>query len=111
MPFNKKIHVLQHRVFDTLLLIMYILYAVIALGLSANAPEYLSMLEYFIKIYISVFLIYRFNPFRQVTFTDLDVKIAFNAGWFLLTTTVVGSILQTYLDQIKQYLTAFNFTN
>ena len=54
MVFNKKIHVLQHRVFDTLLLIMYILYAVIALGLSANAPEYLSMLEYFIKIYISL---------------------------------------------------------
>jgi hypothetical protein len=111
MPFNKKLHALQNRLFDTFLLITYILYAVIALGLSANAPEYLSMLEYFIKIYISLFLIYRFNPFRQVTFTDLDVKIAFNAGWFLLTTTIVGSILQTYLDQIKQYLTAFNFTS
>jgi len=111
MPFNKKIHALQHRLLDTLLLTTYILYALIALGLSANAPEYLSMLEYFIKIYISVFLIYRFNPFRQVTFTDLDVKIAFNAGWFLLTTTVVGSILQTYIDQIKNYLRIFNFTS
>ena len=39
MPFNKKIHALQHRVFDTLLLIMYILYAVIIslfIGLTAG---------------------------------------------------------------------------
>lgn len=111
MAINKKLHILQHKIFDAVLILTYILYAVIALGLSANAPEYLNMLEYFIKIYISLFLIYRFNPFRQVEFTDLDVKIAFNAGWFLLTTTIVGTILQQYIDNIKQYLHVFNFTN
>ena len=50
MVFNKKLHALQNKVFDAVLLITYILYAIIALGLSANAPEYLNMLEYLIKI-------------------------------------------------------------
>ena len=104
MAFNKKLHSLQNRIFDAVIYITYILYIAIALGLSANAPEYLDELQYYIKLYISLFLIYRFNPFRRVKFTGLDAKIAFNAGWFLLATTIVDSVLKTYLDNIKQYL-------
>ena len=98
MAFNKKLHSLQNRIFDAVIYITYILYIAIALGLSANAPEYLDELQYYIKLYISLFLIYRFNPFRRVKFTGLDAKIAFNAGWFLLATTIVDSVLKTYLD-------------
>lgn len=109
MPFNRNIHILQHKIFDAVIYITYILYVVIALGLSANAPQYLDELQYYIKLYISLFLIYRFNPFRQVKFTGLDVKIAFNAGWFLLATTVIDSFLKTYLENIKDYLDAIRF--
>jgi hypothetical protein len=109
MPFNKKLHVLQDKIFDTVLYITYILYIAVALGLSANAPQYLDELQYYIKLYISLFLIYRFNPFRHVRFTGLDVKIAFNAGWFLLTTTVIDSFLKTYLNTFKEYLEAIRF--
>jgi len=41
-------------------------------------------------LYISIFLIWRFNPFRHVKFTKLDATIAFNAGVFLLSTLVIG---------------------
>ena len=110
MTFNKNIHILQNKIFDAVLFITYILYIAIALGISANAPEYLDELQYYIKLYISLFLIYRFNPFRRVKFTGLDAKIAFNAGWFLFATTIVNSVLITYLDNIKQYLKFFKFT-
>ena len=76
----------------------------IALGLSANAPEYLDYLNSFIKIYISLFLIYRFNPFRRVRFTGLDAKISFSAGVFLLATTAIASVLKNYLSEIRQYI-------
>ena len=109
MPFNKKLHRLQDKIFDTALYVTYILYIAIALGLSANAPQYLDELQYYIKLYISFFLIYRFNPFRTVRFTELDVKIAFNAGWFLLTTTFIDNLLKTYLDTFRQYLDAIRF--
>jgi hypothetical protein len=109
MAFNKNIHILQDKIFDAVLYITYILYIAIALGISANAPEYLDELQYYIKLYISLFLIYRFNPFRRVKFTSLDAKIAFNAGWFLFATTIVNSVLITYLDNIKEYLNFFKF--
>jgi hypothetical protein len=108
MVFNKDIHQLQNRIFDAVLYVTYILYIAVALGLSANAPEYLDELQRYIKLYVSLFLIYRFNPFRRVQFTGLDAKIAFNAGWFLLTTTFVDSMLKKYLETIKKYLKLLN---
>jgi hypothetical protein len=109
MVFNKKIHILQHHLFNAVIYLTYILYIAIALGLSANAPQYLDELQYYMKLYVSLFLIYRFNPFRRVKFTGLDAKIAFNAGWLLLSTTFLNNILKTYLDNIKQYLEFLKF--
>jgi hypothetical protein len=44
---------------------------------------------------------WRFNPVRtHYEFTDLDRKIAFSAGAFILTTTA----LNQYLDIIKEYI-------
>ena len=109
MAFNKKLHEFQNKVFDIVIYITYILYILIALGLSANAPEYLDTLQHYIKIYISLFLMYRFIPFRRVKFTELDAKIAFNAGWFLFVTTVVNSVLQNYINSITERLDFLKF--
>ena len=109
MAFNKKLHEFQNKVFDIVIYITYILYILIALGLSANAPQYLDTLQHYIKIYISLFLMYRFIPFRRVKFTDLDAKIAFNAGWFLFVTTVVNSVLQNYINSITERLDFLKF--
>ena len=73
----------------------------IALGLSATAPKYLSFLDYYVKIYVSLFLILRFNPFRHVKFTSLDKKIAFSAGVFILfATTSINQTLISYINNI-----------
>jgi len=100
--FNKNIHMLQSKVFSLTVYITWALYIIIALGLSAKAPQYLDDLQYYVKIYICLFLIYRFNPFRRVRFTELDANIAFSAGLFLLATTAIGSFLKSYLTEIKQ---------
>ena len=94
MEFNSFIHRFQNRMYDIVVYITWILYIVIALGLSTNAPQYLDDLQYYIKLYVSFFLIYRFNTFRRVKFTGLDAKIAFSAGIFLLATTAINGILK-----------------
>lgn len=109
MAFNHDIHRLQNQAYDIVMYITWILYIVIALGLSANAPQYLDELHSFIKLYISLFLIYRFNPFRRVKFTSLDAKIAFSAGLFLLGTTAIDGILKAYLSSLKQYIQWIKF--
>jgi hypothetical protein len=50
-------------------------------------------------------LIWRFNPFRTYyEFTDLDRKIAFSSGLFILTTTTLNKYLLFFEDKIKKYL-------
>lgn len=98
--FNKSLHKFQNTIFDFIVALTWILYILIALGLSATAPQYLDYLHSFIKIYVSLFLIYRFNPFRRIKLTNLDTKIAFSAGIFLLATTAIDGIIKNYLITI-----------
>ena len=109
MLFNKDLHFLQEKIFIFIIYTTWLLYFLIALGISANAPQYLDDLQYYVKIYVSLFLIIRFNPFRRVRFTQLDARIAFSAGLFLLATTAINKILLTYLQDIKSYLGILKF--
>jgi len=100
MVFRENIHKFQNRMFDIVIYTTYFLYIVVALGLSTQAPQYLNDLLYFTKVYVSLFLVYRFNPFRDVQFTELDRKIAFSAGTFLLATIAIDKIIKNYLSQL-----------
>lgn len=95
---------IQLHTFNIVLIITWVLYIIIALGISAKAPEYLDDLQYYVKLYVSLFLIWRFNPLRRIKVTHLDVKIGFSAGVFLLATTFIGQFMSTYLTQIQQLI-------
>jgi len=93
-----KLHEAQSNFFNIFIYITYALLFISALGISQTAPKYLDSMEYYIRIYICLFLMWRFNPLREkYEFTDLDRKIAFSAGAFILTTTA----LNQYLEQLK----------
>jgi len=104
MSIYKELNTFQLRVFTLIIYVTWLLYIVIALNLSVSAPEYLNYLQSLMKIYVSLFLIYRFNPFRRVKFTKLDSTIAFSSGLFLLGTTAINTILENYISNIKQYI-------
>ncbi len=95
----------QNNLITFITVITYLLYFVIALGLSASAPKYLVDLTYYAKIYVGFFLVMRFNPFRNVKFTPLDARIAFNAGMFLLFATILNGVIIKYLDSIRNMVT------
>jgi len=97
---SELLHSIQYNTYNIVVYITWALYIITVLGISASAPDYLETLNSIVKIYVSLFLIYRFNPFRTVRFTALDGKIAFSAGTFLLTTTAINQILKTYLSDI-----------
>ena len=101
MPsFHHDIHQLQTHAFNTTMILLWILYIFAVFGISSRAPQYMGLLQSLVKIYISLFLIYRFNPFRQVKFTSLDTKVSFNAGVFLLGTTAIDGIVRHYLFKL-----------
>ena len=59
-----------------------------------KTKEILSVITYYTRIYVCIFLILRFNPFysiitkRRFIFTDLDRKIAYSSGIIILTTDI-----------------------
>jgi hypothetical protein len=101
MTFFHNIHHFQEKAFDYVFYFSYLLYFLFAIGFANNAPEYLVPLEFYTKIYVSLFLILRFNPFRNVNFTELDKKIAFNAGIFIITATLLNKSLYYYFLHAK----------
>lgn len=98
MTYKETLNNIQLIVFNIVVFFSYFLLIVSSLGLSENALIYLNKLSYYVKIYVCLFLIWRFNPLRtKYEFTDLDRNISFSAGVFILSTTA----LQKYLDNAK----------
>jgi hypothetical protein len=106
MFFTKKaVFKFQNKFFDLFIIISWILLIVSALGVSQAAPKFLKDLDYYVRIYICLFLIWRFHPFRShYEFTDLDRKIAFSAGMFILTTTVLNEYLMDIINTFKKLI-------
>jgi hypothetical protein len=92
--FNERLNYIQEKFFDIFIVFSFVIIFISFFGFSNSAPEYLKSMDYYFRIYICLFLIWRFNPFRKVhKFTELDNKIAFNAGLFILTTTALNQYL------------------
>jgi hypothetical protein len=108
MVFNSKLNDYQYKFFNFVIIILYLLVISSFLGIFDNANDYFKDVDYYFKIYICLFLIWRFNPFRNVdTFTHLDRKIAFNAGILIFTTTV----LQSYIPYITNTVNKNKYVN
>ena len=89
-------HSFQNLAFDIFMTIFVVTYVVATFGVSLMAPRYMYVLDACIKVYIGAFLMWRFSPYRKVAFTDLDAKIAYNAGSITLASTVVSVFGQQY---------------
>ena len=99
-----KISEYQNNTFNVIIWFTYFLIIASIIGFS-ESKIYLDDLDYYIRIYVCLFLIYRFNPFRKlVHFTELDRNIAYNSGIFILTTTFINQFLVLYINEIKNYL-------
>ena len=78
---------------------IYITYSILliyTLGFFDKGKEYLTILDSYMKIYVSIFLIIRFNPFSNNKFNDLDRKFAFTSGMLILSTTAIAQLGEKY---------------
>lgn len=104
MGISDTLHNMQEGFFDIIIFITYFLIILATLGISQYAPKYLNDLDYYVKIYVSLFLIFRFNPFIHLKFTGLDRKIAFTSGIFIITTTVIAKYLTKMSYKTKTFI-------
>ena len=85
----------------------YVFYISAVIGIAFIKPAWYHHLDIFMKLYVGLFLVARFNPFRaHIQFTELDRQISFNAGVFVLSMLVVNTIFGNYMrDSIETRLT------
>ena len=96
---DKPIH--KHA-FDVMIYGSYILYAIAFTGVMSINPDYLSTLQMITQIYISLFLILRFNPFvKKSALTQLDKKIAYSAGVFLFLSSAAATIAESLIHKLE----------
>ena len=87
----------QDYVFDIVNKVMFTLLIISYIGVSSLAPDYLEMLRMIVQIYISFFLILRFNPYvKRAKFSELDRKVAYSAGIFMFMSTIIAKYV-TYM--------------
>jgi len=102
--FYNKIDKIQKYFFYFAIYVGYIAAIFALLGVNKFNHKYLDDLNYYFNVYISIFLLLRFNPFRRnVLFSALDRDIAFSAGWFVFTNTIV----KQYSNEILVFLNSF----
>jgi hypothetical protein len=100
---KNQLHTLQEVLFNIFIFVSYSLIILSLFGISQSAERYLQTLDYYIRIYVCLFLMWRFNPFRSsYEFTNLDRKIAFSAGLLILTTTALNQYLNDIKNIVKQ---------
>jgi hypothetical protein len=91
---------MQNILFDIALIIWFVLLVLTYFQLVESAPYYLDLVNTVIKIYISIFLLWRFNDFRNVEVTSLDKKIIFNGALYLFFSTVLVEIIVNNLASV-----------
>lgn len=75
---------------------IYVLYGLLFLNIWDNAPEYLSIFNNFLQVFIALVLMYFFNPLfnKNIKFNDFHRSVAFSAGLFIFTTTSISVFIQ-----------------
>lgn len=96
----------HHKLFNYMLYVSYVLFIVAFTGIYSVDSTYLNTLNMLIKIYVSLFLIIRFNPYVDVKSDgDFDRRVAFSAGIFLLLTTSIIEVASAYFPNPKSFFT------
>jgi len=102
---KENLNYFQNLFFNIIIFISYFLLFISLLGVS-SAAKHLDDLTYYVRIYICLFLIWRFNPLRtNYEFNDLDRKIAFSAGLFILSTTALNNYIIYIQNKAKNITT------
>jgi hypothetical protein len=103
---NKTIYNLEYKFISVFSYITKISLLLFMVGIFQSKPSYLIEINFFIKVLIALFLVYRFNSYRtqKIVFTDLDRKVAYSAGKYILLISFID-ISEHYMELVRSYIT------
>jgi hypothetical protein len=89
-------------------IVMKIVLFLFIVGVFNNKISYFLEINSIIKVFISIYLIYRFNTYRtdKVTFTNLDRKLVFISAVYILILSF-ADIITIYLERLRHMVIVF----
>lgn len=92
----------HENIFLIVYYIAWFVYILSIFGISFFGMNFFNNVQQAIRIYISIFLIIKFNPFiNKKKISNFDKNIVFQAGFFILSTTIINQIIKTFFNYIK----------
>jgi len=85
-------HKISIRFYWTLIALFYLGYISIFFGVYRFDPKYLRLLSTFMHLFICLFLIWRFHPFREHTLRPNDGQIIFGSALLILTNVITTEL-------------------
>lgn len=88
--------------------VSYVVTIIAFTGVMTINPEYISVIESIIQLYVAAFLIIKFNPLvkHKKALSDFDRQITYTAGVFLFFSSVLGAGLKAWtfykVDKVHQ---------
>jgi hypothetical protein len=75
------------------------------IGVYTNKPKSFLFVNFIVKTLLAIYLIYRFNSYRKdkITFTELDRKICYSAGMYIIVFSFVD-VIQVYVNELRNII-------
>ena len=84
--------------FNYIVILFYLLYISLFLGINVENEKYIKPLKTFIRIFIGIFLIIHFNPYvRKTSLTKIDLNIIMSSGMVILLDAGFSSLIEDNL--------------
>jgi len=94
---------LHEVIFVSLTTISITVYLLLIVGVTVMDPSQIGYVNIVFQIYVSLFIMYRFNPFRKkYRVSRFDARIIFTAATFILTTTFAHNLIPKILTSGMQ---------
>lgn len=79
--------------------IIYLSYILVYIGVFYMNKEYIHYINIFIQLFIGIFLLFRFHPFREHILRKNDSMIIFGSAVFLLTNLGLTQFIQQQITK------------
>ena len=92
--------------FSFLIKICFFLFMI---GILGNKPKSLMMMNFFVKLLLGIFLIYRFNKYRskKITFSELDRKVIYSSGLYIVLLSL-SDFTVIFIDSIRKKILPYS---
>lgn len=103
--YDNFLDIIKKPIYIVCFTIIHLFYFAVFFKIISSTPEVITYLNIFIQIFISLFLILKFHPFRNHTLKPFDASIIFGSGIFLLTNLGFTELLRGYFTYLPSLYT------